>query len=140
MAAHDPHDGFSEPIEDALVVLQLDVDQHTPAECLEHFIEARDPFAREPGVELRAGIQSLEVGEPAFRHASAAVGRAIEGEVVVHDDGAVGRQLGVQLDGVGPHLGRQTEGGQRVLGGVSAARRDGQSPAGRGATTPTRWG
>ena len=99
--------------------LDLDVQGDAIAELRQHVGEPRDALAAELGGEPRAGIEPRELGRRTITDRAAPVGSALEGLVVDHDQLAVGRELTIELDGLGPEIERRREGRMRILGSAS---------------------
>ena len=100
----DEADRFGEPLED---LWQGGHTKALPGERMFRIVGARE-------VRARIGLANLvhrQIGDPA-----GAVRRPVEGLVVDHGQLAVGGEVDVELDRVGPHLDAQPVGLHRVLG------------------------
>ncbi|MCQ0004638.1 hypothetical protein LUX73_07865 [Actinomadura madurae] len=87
-------------------------------------LQGRHPLPFEPGVEPRAGVEALDLGERELADPPGLplgvdllhVGRPGERVVVQQHDLAVGRQLNIALQDVGPLADGVAVGGERLLG------------------------
>ena len=82
-----------------LDLLDLEHDPHVLAlRPFEHFRKRWNPCPGEARIEAGSGIEAADVLEAEIGGEAAAVGGAVDGQVVQHDRLAVGRQHDVDLD------------------------------------------
>jgi hypothetical protein len=116
LAAVLPHPG-GDGLDDVAAAVRLHLDDHEGVrEGVEHLFQGRDADAlaaeRMPAVgtlELVAGVEFAQLRDRHVDDGAAAVGLPVHGPVVVEDHLAVGGQLHVHLEGVGPQFERQLE-------------------------------
>jgi len=100
--------------------LQLHVDQQSISHRLEDLGQRRDALPGEARVEIRPGVKLLDLGQGFLPHQATAIGGGIDAFVMDHHRHPVARQVDVQLNAIRAILGRQLEGGQRILGRIVA--------------------
>src|SRR5208282_1927676 len=94
---------------------ELDIESALAAGDGEHFVERGNSRALErAALELRAGVQSLELVERQLRDFALAIGRALDGIVMNHHDRAVAAELNVEL----AHVRARFDGGLKRAHGV----------------------
>src|SRR5208282_5579572 len=100
---------------------ELDIEPALAARGGEHFIERGNSRALErAALELRARVQSLELLQRQLRDFALAIGRALDGIVMNHHDGAVAAELNVQLAHVRARVDSGAKRAQGVLGKSTA--------------------
>src|ERR1700719_2064767 len=101
--------------------LQFDIQPTLPAGNLKHFIQRRNPLALDcTALEFRARIESLELLERQLRDLALAVGSALDSIVMDNDDGAVARELHIELAHIRTRIDGGAERAQGILGKSTA--------------------